>query len=488
MKDFPTLATSFASVVIMNIILASVALANSAAPLSAMMPKLVGTKSILGSEPRIEASGLTPGQRVRVHAVRMFSTWERAPSGSWRQAARPLHSWADFLADKDGRINLWRTGPLAGTYNGIDGYGILWSGRPIKPAVPDIFLPKGESFERMKDGETMIFLAIENDVVDRRMFTTAQAPGIKLVDIAKGRLNGAYAAPVDGQKHPVLILLHGSEGGDRDSARAMALRFAGQGYAAFAFNYFAWDLKKLEGVPNAHVNQPIEMITAVRDWLSAQPEADVSRLGLYGHSKGAEYAEVAAIYLPWVRAVAACVPTDVVWQGYGIGDERNRTNAYGAPPKEYSSFSWKGRPLPYIPLEGDRSGYFHNTDFYEAKRREHAAKAASAAIRIEKSKASFLWLGGGRDETWASGEMALRLDRRLRSKGAADRSELHIYEAAGHAICGDGTYPTRLWAQDSVDPRDPDRDAEGRATVDAWNRIKTFFSQTLNRSGTNSPI
>jgi len=468
-----------ANILNMRLILTAVAVTNIAVPSFAGAPELVGTTIVSGFEPHIEASGLKPGQRVRVHAVRMFSTWERAPTGGWRQAPKPLHSWADFLADEEGRIRLWRASPLSGTYAGIDGYGLLWSGRAIKADAPNPHLPADISFKDMKDGETTIILADGDAVLAHRPLTTASAPGIRVVDVAKGRINGAYAAPADGKRHPALILLHGSEGGDRDAARSLAIRFAGQGYAAFSFNYFAWDLKKLVGVPNAHVNQPIEMISAVRDWLKEQPEADVKRLGLYGHSKGAEYAELAAAYFPWVRAVAACVPTDVVWQGYGIGDERNQSNPFGKPPKEYSSFSWKGRPLPYVPLEGDRSGYYHNSDFYEAKRREYPKEATSAEIMVEKSKASFLWLGGGRDATWASGRMAERLDARMRAKGIADRSELHVYDTAGHSICGDGTYPTRLWEQDSTNPRDPDRDAEGRATINGWNQIKAFFSRTL---------
>lgn len=423
------------SVIVRNMkrILIAAALTMLAVPLSAGAQNLVGTTLVSGFEPHIEAFGLKAGQRVRVHAVRMFSTWERAPTGGWRQVPRPLYSWADFVADEEGRGRVWRASPLAGTYAGIDGYGILWSGRPFQTDAPNPD-PAGTSFTGMKDGETSVFLADGDTIVARRPLSMEPVPGIQVVEVATGRINGAYAAPADGKRHPALILLHGSEGGDRDAARAMAVRFAGQGYAAFAFNYFAWDLKKLVGVPHAHVNQPVEMITAVRDWLKEQPEADVTRLGLYGHSKGAEYAEVAAAHLPWVRAVAACVPTDVVWQGYGIGDERNRASSFGEPPKDYSSFSWRGRPLPYVPLEGDRSGYFHNTDFYEAKRREHPREAAAAQIAVEKSAADFLWLGGGRDATWASGAMARRLHARLRAKGGADRSEGRTPRDSGNRI------------------------------------------------------
>ena len=66
---------------------------------------------------------------------------------------------------------------------------------------------------------------------------------------------------------------------------------------------------------------------------------DVTRLGVYGHSKGAEYAELAATRLPWIDAVVACVPTDVVWEGYGIGDGRNKPNPNAKEPAQFLSGS-----------------------------------------------------------------------------------------------------------------------------------------------------
>lgn len=451
------------------------------APLQASVqtPQFGGMDTVSGHDPRIEVTGLVAGQSIRVHAIRLFSGWEPGPDGNWIEAPKPLHSWADFVADDSGAVQLWRASPMAGTYSGVDAYGLLWSGRLIRKDDPLSALPIGFDASVLKTGETRLLISEGQEALGMATLTSRPAQALKVQTVSEGRLNGIYAAPEDGARYPVLILLHGSEGGDLAAARSMAVRFAGQGYATFAFNYFAWDLAGLEGVPNAHVNQPIEMITVVRDWLAKQPEADVERLGLYGHSKGAEYAELAAIHLPWIKAVVACVPTDVVWQGYGIGDGRNRSNPYGAPPPNYSSFSWNGMPLPYIPLEGDRSGYHNNTGFYDARRAELGDGAIAAQIPVEQSQASFLWLGGGRDEVWASGEMARRLDARLRVAGAADRSELHVYEKAGHGICGDGTYPTRLWSQDTNDERDPDRDADGRATVDGWQRIRAFLAREL---------
>lgn len=463
----------------MRTILAACLLAFGSNPAIGQDLQISGTVVVSGAEPQIEIENLVPGQRIRVHSIRMFAGWEPDERGNWVPVAKPLHAWADFRADEGGAVRLWLTSPLAGTYSGIDGYGIFWSGRMVTSAEGDPYLPEGIEFADLNEGQSRIIVSRDGEVLNTSMIEFQPPPGLRTEQVARGSLNGGYAAPAEGGRYPALILLHGSEGGDRDTAMSMAMRFAGQGYAAFAFNYFAWDLQNIAGVPNAHVNQPIEMLSAVRSWMEQQPETDVERFGLYGHSKGAEYAEVAAVQLPWIDAVAACVPTDVVWQGYGVGDGRNRAVPDIQPPENYSSFSWNGQPLPYIPLEGDCSPFHSNTDFYEAKREQSGDLAQDAAIPVEQAHAAFLWLGGGRDEVWASGVMAQRLDQRMRAAGLSERSELHVYDAAGHGICGDGTYPTRLWSSDSFDPRDPDLDANGRATVDAWRRIQTFFSSRL---------
>lgn len=292
-------------------------------PLAAEV-EVTGTQLRTGQPPRIAVEGLEPGSRVRVHALRMFAGWDTDGKGGWKKVLKPLHAWADYEADAQGRVRTWVRGPLAGTFAGSDAYGLLWSGRPTSAADP--MLPAGVDLVTLAEGAGRIVVSREGRVLASHAIGAEKVEGLRSEAIAQGRLNGHFAAPADGARHPAVILLHGSEGGNRDSAREIAERFAAQGYAAFALNYFAWDLAGLEGVPNAHVNQPIELISTVRDWLAARPEADISRLGLYGHSKGAEYAEVAAVHLPWIKAVAACVPTDAVWEGYGIGDGRNRTN------------------------------------------------------------------------------------------------------------------------------------------------------------------
>lgn len=440
--------------------------------------------AIWGFEPVIRITGLAPRENVRVHMFRGFVRWDTddpTKRSGWRPVPITLHAWADVRADRRGTIDLSRASSGAGTYRGRDVYGLWWSGRKPGDALLAGVTVNGFDPNSISDGQSRIFVTRNGDSL-ASVNAVGRAPeGLRTVLVADGAINGAFAAPADDRRHPTIILLHGSEGGDRDAAQAIAQRFAGQGFAAFALNYFAWDLKGLSGIPNAHVNQPIELLDQVRAWLARQPEADTERMGVYGHSKGAEYAAVAATYLPWIDAVAACVPSDSVWEGYGIGDPRNRPNANQVMPTQLSSWSWQGRPLPYIalPASDDRSRYFNNTAYYEARREADPAAAAAARIPVERSNARFLWIGGGRDETWASGAMAQRNDRQLTQAHKARNSELLVYPRASHAICGDGTYPTHLWADQSTDPRRPDLDEDGRATADAWRRMVRFFRRAL---------
>lgn len=461
----------------MNMLLAMLVVLSG--PVVAADVAISGTTLVQGFEPSIAISGLVPGERVRIHSLRMFAVWREKPGKGWQPVPKAIHAWADYRADAVGRVDLKKMSPLAGTFSGNDPYGILWSGHPVSNKDNDPYLPRGIDPNTLAEGKSRILVSRDGDVLAMLELGTASPPGLNVLEVSDGRLNGTFAAPSDGRRHPVVILLHGSEGGSRDGALQLARRFAGQGYAAFAFNYFAWDLAGIEGIPNAHANQPIEMITKLRDWLARRPEADVERLGVYGHSKGAEYAALAATRLPWIDAVAACVPTDVIWQGYGIGDGRNRSNSKAKEPELYSSFSWKGRPLPYVDLKGDRKPFHSNSEFYKSKRAAMGKKAFSAEIPVEKARATFLWLGAGRDEVWASGEMAKKLDAKMKAAGKVNKTELVVYERAGHAICGDGTYPTRVWQDESSDPRDPDLDETGRAASNSWSRIKVFFSQKL---------
>ena len=57
--------------------------------------------------------------------------------------------------------------------------------------------------------------------------------------------------------------------------------------------------------------------------------------------------------------------------------------------------------MPYVPLEGDRKPFHSNSDFYDAKRKQMGTAATATEIPVERARASFLFLGGGRDQVWS---------------------------------------------------------------------------------------
>lgn len=414
-----------------------------------------------GSAPVVRITGLKEGQPVRLWTVRHFTKWQEV-KGKWVEVPVKLYAWADFAAS-GGQVDTRTMPSLASTYQGHDPYGLMWSGRPSDdPVVANAGMPAVFDTDR---ADTIVVAQSGSAELGRGTMTRREPQGLRVVGMSEGGIAGVYAAPADGKAHPIVLLLHGSEGGSREGAREFAVRYAAQGFAAFSVIYFAYDLAGFKGVSHQHVNTPIEWLDTARRWVAQQPEADASRIGVYGHSKGAEFAAVAAVRFPWISAVVACVPTDVVWEGYGFDDQRNRPENRGAAPARVSSWSWQGEPLPYIKLRPfdwrQPQEYFNNTERYERSRQDHPDTAKNAVIPIEQSKAKFLLLGGEKDEVWASGAMAQSLGQRFKGMPQERQPDVRVFAGAGHSICGDGTYPPRVYGTSTADPRSRDLDKEG---------------------------
>jgi dienelactone hydrolase len=443
-------------------------------------PRIEGASEVsYGIAPDLRITGLAAHETARVYSIRMFSVWLPTATG-WGPQPRAMVAWADVTADRRGIVRLAEQDVKTGSWRGRDAYGLLWSGR--RSDDPTAVLPTSFDLGGLGAGAGIILVERADGQTFFQPLQLAPPKGVDVFEVSDGGLNGAFAVPSGGSRLPTVIILHGSGGGSTAGARSAAMQFAGHGFAAFAINYFAWDFQNIPEIPDVHVNQPIELLAALHAWLAERPEVDADRIGVWGVSKGAEFAEVAAVRFPWIRAVVACVPTDVVWEGYGLGDPRAMRDLarWSPPPAQVSSWSWAGQPLPYVPLRPFREGaYFDNTERYDLSRAESPALAAAAVIPIEESQARFLLLGGGRDEVWASGAMAQRLAERMQAVGRGNDVEVHVFQDAGHGICGDGTAPPRLFADDSRDPRVKDPDAEGRAAIAAWQLTTDFLHRSL---------
>lgn len=434
-----------------------------------------------GEVPDLQVAGLEPGEVVTLHLFRQLTLWVSDGSGGWKPEPMLMHGWGRHRADASGTVDLKTSAPEAGTSTAVGPRTLFWSARRRgDPLLADQATAE-QGVALANDTSLTLRVTRGQDVIAERTFGIDRVrASMTRVDVVTPGLVGAFAAPAGGSALPTIIHLHGSEGGSLEKARDVAARYAEEGFAVLALAYFAWPYEAGDlPVPHAHENIPVELLDRARQWLTARPEADVERLALVGNSKGGEFAMVGAATYPWVKAAVGCVPSDVVWEGYGPAIfDGSSTSA--RPAGSHSSWSWGGVPLPYIPTYDDRrDGFLDNTDRYDRARAEFATEARAARIPIERTSARLFLIGGDRDRTWASGSMVRSLANAMDAVGKGDQVETLVSPTGGHFLCGDGLYPHRLWQEDSTSAYAPDIDGQGRGEVAAYEAKIAFLKRVL---------
>lgn len=431
-----------------------------------------------GETPELRVEGLAPGEVVTLHLFRKLTRWVSDGAGGWKPEPTLVHGWGRHRADAAGVVDLRTSSPLEGTSTATGPRTLFWSARRQgDPLLADqAFAERG--VELADDSTLTLRVARGDRIVAQRSFGIDRVrAAMTRVDVVMPGLVGAFAAPAGSQALPTIIHLHGSEGGSLEKSRDVAARYAERGFAVLAIAYFAWPFEAGDlPVPRAHENIEVELLERARAWLADRPEADVDRIGLVGNSKGGEFAMLGAATYGWVRAAVGCVPSDVVWEGYGPMDAPVATRA----PGSHSSWSLGGSPVSYVPTYDDRrDGFLDNTDRYDRARAQFGDQARAARIPIERTSARLFLIGGDRDRVWASGAMVHSLANAMDAVGKGDQVETLVSPTGGHFLCGDGLYPHRMWQEDSTSPFAPDIDAQGRAEVAAYDAKIAFLRRAL---------
>ncbi len=399
-------------------------------PLTFLLPLLLpaalsaatinGPASLADATPApIRLAGLDPGSVVTLTMVRDMPQY----GGRFSASAR-------FKARADGSIDTGRDAPIssgaAGSYDGIAGTGLFWSARPDASA----------------NAPTDASARIEAELGSARLSLTIPALPQAVTSLAIPDFPGAVLARPAGTKGrlPLLIVLGGSEGGSF-TARTYAPLLAAQGFAVLGLPYYSpgYDpADTVAGLPTSFTEISADRLLAVKAWAERQDGIDATRIGLWGVSKGGEFALIAASRLPWLQAVVAVVPSDVVWEGWG------------RPGPATSSFSWDGKPLPFVPYLGVEQEFARvaRGERMEMRRPHIAGRAANpdrvpaARIRVEDYAGALLLIGGDDDRVWPSGPMAQAV---ADTRAAAGRSTALLrFADAGHALAGPGTDPVGI--------------------------------------------
>ena len=374
-----------------------------------------------------------------------------------------LESTATFAADARGGVDLARATPLAGSYTTASDAGLFWS---MTQTAPKSDLPTGlVRLVATVDGSEAATadLHLEQGRADLVTTPIAAQPGAFVI-----------AAPADGRRHGAIIVLGGSEGGDW-AARSLGARLASRGFVVLGFPYYApayGGPSQFPDLPAAFADIPVDRLQAAHDILAARSDVDPLRIGVYGVSKGAEYALLAASHFAWLRAVVAIVPSDVVWEGWGKP----------VPEGTLSSFSWQGKSLPFVPyddimvefMKAAKGEMMALRGPHERGKLKHPEALAAARIHIEDYQGALLVAGGGRDQVWPSFDMAANVAATRRARG--EKTVLLDYPDAGHGLSGDGYASTGFTAGIGGTPP-----ANAAAQLDLWPKTLAFLRQWLGK-------
>jgi dienelactone hydrolase len=417
-------------------------LAATAAPSIVVTPSNV----VEGDPVQVKVEGLRPGEKVTLHASRMWSSY---PSGHELYCGK-----ASFLADARGVIDLSSSAPLSGSsYDRPDDAGLFWSMRSEKrgSGCGDIFGAAKPDHEGALKVEPCSSRQNAAGLIVAR--TTAHLrPGDSDVSVREVRdenVTGVFARNGSAAQQPAIIVLGGSEGG-LFTARWAAPILASRGFAVLGLGYFQGDETDLSALPANLEHIPLETLEVARDWLARQPGIDPSRIALVGVSKGAELALVAGATFPWVTAVAAFTPTHVVWEGIPPHDQSDRAAG--------SSWTYKGKPLPFVrwskaaerrsDLTRSATGSSRMTDIHLESLAEFASDVPAATIPIERSRAAFFIAAGTDDALWPAAYSSELIQRRL-ARRTPDTSAVFEIHATGHLVMGTGWGPTTQFQRSS---------------------------------------
>jgi len=272
---------------------------------------------------------------------------------------------------------------------------------------------------------------------------------------------------------PVVVILHGAEGGTEAGDRYGPI-LAGLGYAAVGLPYYSPDWgqygppKALPEIAGSFVDIRIDQLAELREALRGMPGVDVERFGLFGASKGSEFALIAASRYDWIDAVVAYTPTDVVWEGWGL----ETVEAEGTR----SSFSFEGKALPFMPYRGFIEGLLAGPGVADLRaihangRADNPQKEAEARIPVEDYAGALMLVAGGRDAQWDSAKAATAIAL-ARADAGLEVTTL-IYPDAGHDLVGDGGPRESPLSGGSAE-------ADAAARADAWPKVVAFMAGAL---------
>jgi dienelactone hydrolase len=417
---------------------------------------------LIDEAPVVRVEDVGPGSEVRLEL-----TTEDADGRRWRSSAR-------IQADGSGVVDSSRDAPVDGTYSGPDVTGLWWSMEFANEALaPAAFTASADQLEYTLD------VSVGDERASLTLVRRWLAPACERESATGDGFAGTLFLPRASGHAPGVVLVPGSTG-----ARAMepmAALLASRGFCALVAAYM-----EEKGLPGSLKEIPVEVMPRAVEKLGEHPRVGDS-VGLVSASVGTEGA-LAGLALAAPRAARCAVaiaPSSVVWQA--LPDN-------GQPPKT-ASWSHRGKPLPWLPMHGERllpelvkhavlgklsrhprPKALHMRPAYEPSLADEEA-VARAAIPVERIACPLMLVSGGDDQMYPAKEMADAILERRRRTGVGDEDRHLHFPEAGHFFRPPITPTTVPWTESLVAGGEPE--ATARAQEETWRALLDFLRDHL---------
>ena len=416
-------------------------------------------KTLIDEPITIRLLGFKANHPVTLH-VRMGQSWS---------------SYATFLTDAQGGVNIGSQPPLTGTYDRADPMGLVWSmalppDMEFQPAAMPVLSPHAVlvvHLEAEVDGVPVASVQVERQLV---------APDVTRQEIRQDGLVATLFRPPGAGSHPTVIVVSSSDGGIPEPQAAL---FASHGFTALALAYFG-----ISPFPPTLGEIPLEYFGMALQWLRKQEGVNPQALAVTGASKSGELALLFGATFPQIRAVVAYAPSGVLWQGQPI---------LGTQPTEpRAAWTLEGKSLPFLryptpPLDRNSPHPTTAASILSALQDKEAVERAT--IPVERTNGPILLITGQEDALWPA-ELAAIAVRRLNTQQFSFPVEHLSYPSAGHLIFFPPYGPTMIRSL-----RHPvlkrtihyggTTAGDAFARADSWPKVLMFLRRSLVHEGDN---
>lgn len=200
-----------------------------------------------------------------------------------------------------------------------------------------------------------------------------------------------------------------------------------------------------------HHNYPLERIETAIGWMKAHGNR---KIGIAGASTTGTLALTAAAYFPDITLTIAMTPSDFIWQGFMQGE---KDGCKEWPIEGESLFSYRGKPLPYMPFvyqhpkywqvvqaESKRAGDMLNSrKLFDDSEAAHPLQEAEM-IPVENIKGKLLAIGAEDDGLWDAARYVRRMENRLAQKPHDCQVEAVTYQHGTHFVFPESMIKTML--------------------------------------------